>query len=285
MIKFRRKQSYKVILTFLVIVISITEISMFILYIQEITLTLILYESMFIITIFILFRIGITIGMAFIIFKQWFRQEKIYYMDILFLSGLFFLGLSFGKSLDLLYKLIYFTSNDVDKLKVLKARYLLIIFTSAPLILIGIDLILFSLKENYEKLANEKKRNIVSLVILAMIIVLQSIPVVIAQNITELQYILIILHVPSLIWIFFTFLYANKNKRFNQVKPLIIAIAFLIDLILYISSIITMPLRQSAIGFSAFYMIIAESVDLIIIIIIFFGFYKASYEINNKNIK
>ena len=81
---------------------------------------------------------------------------------------------------------------------------------------------------------------------------------------------------PSLAWIVYTFYWAHRNKQLFQIKPLIIAIIFFIDLILYVLSIITNPFRKKIIGFSTSYIIFAELIDLIIIIVIFLGYYMES---------
>ena len=81
---------------------------------------------------------------------------------------------------------------------------------------------------------------------------------------------------PSLAWIVYTFYWAHRNKQLFQIKPLIIAVIFFIDLILYVLSIITNPFRKKIIGFSTSYIIFAELIDLIIIIVIFLGYYMES---------
>jgi len=120
-------------------------------------------EGMWSILIFIVFRISFTLGMTLYSFRKWFKQKDLHYLDIHFLFGLFFLGLTIGKSLDLLYKLTYFTADKDTLLLLLKIRYILIIITVAPLILIGIDEYLLFKSLRYNKLADDDYRNRVDL--------------------------------------------------------------------------------------------------------------------------
>ena len=105
-------------------------------------------------------------------------------MDIHFLFGLFFLGLMFGKSIDLLYKLTYFTASKDKLLLLLKLRYILIIITVAPLILIGIDNYLLSKSLHYSKLVDDDYRNRVDLMIITLLIIIESLIVSLALNLT-----------------------------------------------------------------------------------------------------
>lgn len=257
---------------------STTVVICYILNISEIYESLTQIEGMWGIIIFILIRISFTLGMSLIAFRQWFNQENLHLLDIPFLFGVFFLALTFGKSLDLLYKLTYFTAEKENLLTLLKIRYILIILTAAPLVLIGIDINLLMISNSYEKLANNSYRNRISLVTITFIIAIESLMIILAPDLIYIRVILICIHIPSLAWITFTFYYVNKAKPSSQMKPLIIAIAFFIDLILYTISIITSPYRNKNIGFSPTYIIFAEVIDLIIIILIFVGFYNERYQ-------
>ena len=256
---------------------SLTVLASYILHSSEINESLTHIEGMWSITIFILFRISFTLGMALYSFRKCFKQEDLHHLDIHFLFGLFFLGLTFGKSLDLLYKLTYFTADQNALLLLLKFRYILIIVTVAPLILIGIDEYLLSKSLHYKKLAVDDYRNVVGLILITSVIIFESLIVCLSLSLTILQMILIFIHIPSLIVIVYIFYNAHKKKNILQIKPLIVATAFFIDLILYAISIMINPLRRRQIGFSATFTIFAELVDLCIIIIIFWGYYAESY--------
>ena len=270
---------YKLYLSTIVVLCTLTVFTCYILNSSEIYESLTQIEGMWSILIFIVFRISFTLGMTLYSFRKWFKQENLHYMDIHFLFGLFFLGLMFGKSLDLLYKLTYFTADKETLLILLKFRYILIIITVAPLILIGIDNYLLSKSLHYSKLADDNYRNRIDLMIITLVIIIESLIVSLALNLTILRMILIFIHIPSLIVIVYIFYHAHKKKNIFQIKPLIVATAFFIDLILYAISIMINPLRRKQIGFSATFTIFAELVDLCIIIIIFWGYYGNS---NNK---
>lgn len=273
MIDLPNKLKYKISINLIILIGLLALILLFYINYSAIVLSLFFIEGMWILTAFILFRISITAIMGLIAFKCLFKQEKIHFVDISFLFGIFFLGLTIGKALDLLYKLIFFTSDDLNKLNILKIRYILIILTSAPLIFIGINLILFSNKKEYKDIKDHKNEIIISLILLLIIVFIQSIIVFIAEDVLQLQRFLLFIHIPSLIWIIFSFLYAKKTQKLPQINSLTLALVFLIDLILYVGSTLIISNGQSNSNFSIIYLIFAETIDLLVIIIIFFGFY------------
>jgi len=234
------------------------------------------YEGMWSITIFILIRITLTGGMTLIVFRQWFKQDKLHHSDISFLFGLFFLGLVFGKCLDLVYKLTYFTTSKENLLILLKFRYILIILTMIPLIFIGNDIVFLRFSQNYEKFSNDNYRNRLNISLAIIIVSIESLIVILAPDLMTISLILMCIHIPSLIWITYTFYYAYRNRLLLQIKPLLISVVFFLDLVLYTLSIITNPFRRKALGFSPIYTILAEGIDLIIIVIIFLGYYLES---------
>jgi hypothetical protein len=231
------------------------------------------YEGMGSIALFILIRIFITIGMTIYAFRQWYKQKELCITDINFMFGLFFLGLVYGKFINLLFILTYFTVDDNTSLMLLKIRYILIILTAAPLIFVGLEIIFKINGKLYGESSNKSYGKRLSLKIVATIVIIESIIIILTPDITSINLVLICIHIPSLIWITYTFYYAHKNKKYIKVKSLIISLAFFIDLILYTMAIITLPFRRKVIGFSPFYTIFTELIDLIIIIIIFLGFY------------
>ena len=268
------KLKYKIDIYLIIFIGLLALILLFYINYSAIVSSLFFIEGMWILSFFILFRIAITAVMALIAFKTLFKQEKIHFMDVSFLFGLFFLGLTIGKALDLLYKLIFFTSENLTKLKLLKIRYILIILTSAPLILIGLNLIMFIKVKQYEDIKTFKNRTILSIIILLLIVCIQTFLVLFAKDITQLRLMLICIHTPSLIWILFTFIYAKKSQKIPQINSVIIGVAFLMDLILYIGSTVIMPIKQTSNRFSIMYSVLAELFDLIVIIVIFIGYYN-----------
>lgn len=251
---------------------------MFLFFSSEISYSLINIEGMGSIAIFFLFRISITFGLAIYIFNKAFKNEDLEYSNFILLFFLFFLGLTLGKPLDLLYKLIYFSADNEYTLFVLKIRYISIILTMAPLIFLGFNLLIdYSSKNNELNKSDNKK--LLFLTSIIIIIGFGSFIILLAPSSTYLSIILMCFHIPSLIWIIITFFYSYQKEGGQKKSYLIIIAVFTLDLILYITAIISTPSRRQIIGYSAGYIIFAETIDLIIIFIIFLGVYK---EINYK---
>ena len=219
-------------------------------------------------------RILIVSGMAFYTFFRWFKQEEQYFSDIPFLFGLFFIFLVFGKTLDMFVAFIFFQLNASVVLVVLKIRYFIMILDFFPMIYLSSEMILFSfsLKPRYKRLTNERARNKTSLKFITLILIIEGIAGLIAPNSTILSIYYPIIVIPSLLTIVWLFYFAYKNKRLSQVNTLILTIGFG----LYLISQIIRPLAQFIIGESAVFLIFAETIDLIIFIIIFVGFSKGS---------
>ena len=219
-------------------------------------------------------RILIVSGMAFYTFFRWFKQEEQYFSDIPFLFGLFFMFLVFGKTLDMFNAFIYFQVNASIVLVVLKIRYFIMILDFFPMIYLSSEMILFSfsLKPRYKRLTSEKERNKTSLKFITLILIIEGIAGLIAPNSIILSIYYPIIVIPSLLTIVWLFYFAYKNKRLSQVNTLILTIGFG----LYLISQIIRPLAQFIIGESAVFLIFAETIDLIIFIIVFVGFYKGS---------
>ena len=226
------------------------------------------------VVLIISFRILIVSGMAFYTFFRWFKQEEQYFSDIPFLFGLFFMFLVFGKTLDMFVAFIFFQLNMSVVLVVLKIRYFIMILDFFPMIYLSSEMILFSfsLKPRFSKYSNQKVRNKISLRLIIVILIVESIFGIIAPNSTILSIYYPIIVIPSLLTIVWLFCFAYKNKRLSQVNTLILTIGFG----LYLISQIIRPLAQFVIGESAVFLIFAETIDLIIFIVIFVGFYKGS---------
>ena len=219
-------------------------------------------------------RILIVSGMAFYTFFRWFKQEEQYFSDIPFLFGLFFMFLVFGKTLDMFVAFIFFQLNASIVLVVLKIRYFIMILDFFPMIYLSSEMILFSfsLKPRYKRLTSEKERNKTSLKFITLILIIEGIAGLIAPNSIILSIYYPIIVIPSLLTIVWLFYFAYKNKRLSQVNTLILTIGFG----LYLISQIIRPLAQFIIGESAVFLVFAETIDLIIFIIIFVGFSKGS---------
>ena len=222
----------------------------------------------------ILCRIGIVSGMTIYTFHQWFKQEEQYFSDIPFLFGMFFLFLIFGKSLDLFNNFIRFELDENLVLLVFKARYIISVLDLLPMIYLSMDMLLFSLslKKKFEKLTKEKYRAKIRKQILILILIVEFIAGIVAPNLTLLSILYPIIIIPSLLTIAWLFNFAWRNKRLSQVSTYILMIGFG----LYLISSIIRPLIQIIVGESSLFVILAESIDLVVFAIIIIGFYKKS---------
>lgn len=234
-------------------------------------------EGIFEVVILILIRIFLLAGMTWVMFRKWYKQEDHYFADLPFLFGLFFFFLIFGKFLDLLFDLTFFTLEKDMVLFLLKIRFFVVILTLFPMIYLSIGMFLYnlSLKEKHEKLHVEKHRDKVRIRIIILIVLIEMIAVIMAPNTTIIGILLPVFVIPSLIIIVWLFQFAYRNKRLSQVNPLILTFGFSA----YLVSQIIRPLLQHLVASAALYIIFAELIDLIIFVIIFIGFYmKANYE-------
>ncbi len=228
------------------------------------------YEGAFEVLLVISIRILILSITTFYLFYKWFKQEAQYLSDIPFLLGLFFLILIFGKIIDLLWDLTFFTFNDDIVLIFLKFRFFIIIFEVAPLIYLGMEIIFFKLEDRFAKLKDKNYMNRLRTILIALIVIAESITIIIVPNYTILGLVLPIILIPSLIGIVYIFYMAYRLNRLKIVKPGILTIGFF----LYMLSNIFRPVMQNILGETAVYVIVVELVDIFIFLVIFFGLYK-----------
>ena len=266
-----KKKLYYELTLLLSIIVSLIIISIaFIFYIPLIQQALIDYPSATLIILLIIVRIGIVSITAFYLFNKWFTQEQQYLSDIPFLLGLFFLILIFGKLIDLLWDLTFYYLSDDVVLLFLKIRFFIIIFEVAPLIYLGLEVVLFSIEERYSKLGNTKYRNRVRGILITILITLESVAILLGSTKTFMGSLLPFILIPSLLGIVYIFYLAHKGGRLSVVKPKILAIGFF----LYLISNIFRPLMQNILGETPDYIIISEFVDIFIFIFIFYGLIK-----------
>jgi hypothetical protein len=228
------------------------------------------YEGAFEVVLTISIRIILLSIISFYLLNKWFKQEAQYLSDIPFLLGMFFLILLFGKVVDLLWDLTFFTFSDDLVLLFLKFRFFIIIFEVAPLIYLGFEIIFFRLEDRFSKLNDKKFMNKLRLVLILVILSIESLVVIIAPNNTIMGMLLPYIVIPSLLGIVYIFFLAYRLNRLSVVKPGILTIGFL----LYLISNIFRPIMQNILGEAASYIIVAETVDIFVFIVIFLGLYK-----------
>jgi hypothetical protein len=252
-----------------------------------ITTTYLTVEGTFVIVLMIGIRIFIISLMAIYTYYQWFKQERQYFSDIPFLFGTFFLLLIFGKILDLFIDYSYLTIDSSLLLLVMKGRYFIAIFDLLPMIFLSIYMVLisFSVKEGFIKLTNEKYLNKIRMRILLIIIAIEVFVAIFVLKVEIAPLIYPITILPSLIAIVWLFSFAWRNQRLSQVNSFILMIGFA----LYLITSILRPILHNIVGDSpqalSLYVIIIESIDMIIFLIIFIGFYKKSnYSVSENHL-
>ncbi|MFW9873821.1 MAG: hypothetical protein ACFFG0_12005 [Candidatus Thorarchaeota archaeon] len=228
------------------------------------------YEGALEVVIVISVRIFLLIIICIYLFGKWFKQEAQFLSDIPFLLGLFFLILTFGKAIDLLWNLTFFTFNDDTVLLFLKFRFFIVIFEVAPLIFLGLEIIFFRLEDRFNKLKDKDYMNRLRTIIIFIIVIFESIIIITGPNFTIMGVILPIILIPSLLGIVYIFYMAFRLNRLTVVKPGILTIGFF----LYMLSNIFRPVMQNLLGETATYIIVVELADIIIFVIIFLGLYK-----------
>ncbi|MFX0002082.1 MAG: hypothetical protein ACFFAA_13010 [Promethearchaeota archaeon] len=279
----KKKVVYLFLLVFGVIIGTLSILLLYAFNWTIITTTYLTHEGTLGIVLTIGVRIIIVSLMAIYTFYRWFKQERQYFSDIPFLFGVFFLLLIFGKMLDLFIDFSYFGLDSALQLLVFKGRYLIAILDLLPMIYLSIFMILLSLsvKRRFNKLTNEKYLNIIRMRLLLIIIAIEVFVCIFVVNVAIAPIIYPITILPSLIAIVWLFNFAWRNHRLSQVNTFILMIGFG----LYLITSILRPLIQYIVGESPLFVIIAESLDIIIFLIIYLGLYKKSNYSNNDNQK
>jgi hypothetical protein len=264
------KKRYKTLLLLSILIGIICTGGLYLFSLPLITKAFVEYEGALQVVLIISTRITILSTISYYLFHKWFKQEAQYLSDIPFLLGLFFLILIFGKAIDLLWDLTFFTFNDAIVLVFLKFRFFIIIFEVAPLLYLGMEIIFFRLEDHYTKLKDKAYMNKLRTQLIVIIVTVESIVVLIIPNFTLIGMILPMILIPSLLGIVYIFYLAYRLQRLSVVKPKILTIGFFI----YLISNIFRPIMQNVIGEIASYIIVVEFVDLIIFVVIFLGLYK-----------
>ncbi|TFF95459.1 MAG: hypothetical protein EU547_07515 [Promethearchaeota archaeon] len=266
-----KKTKYKIILI-LPLILCLTLLGLlFYLFIEEITATFQIYEEAYLLTLITIIKILIVLLMGIYLINKWFKQQEIYFSDILFLIGSVFLVLIIGKLFDFL---LYFINIQISSELLLffaKIRYIIIIINLLPMIYLSLEMILFylsvakpqsSLKEK-NKREGIKKKSIIIITIIELSIVL------IAPTYKALFYILPFLIIPSLIMIVWVFAFAYKNEKLTEINTLTVSIGWA----LYLSTTIFRSLGQNIVDLPIF-LSISEILEIISFLVIFIGFMK-----------
>jgi hypothetical protein len=273
-----RLKLYKILLTLGVITGIIAIYFLVIIFTSIITSSLEEIEGIMIVVLIFLARISLMAVAAFYMFQRWFKQEKQYLSDLPFLFGLFFLVLTYGKILDLLWDLIYFSLDDATFLLLMKIRYLLIIITAAPMMYLSIGMILYylSLKDRFIGLKMEAQRNKITKYLLIIVVICETLAVIMAPTLSFVILLLSIIVIASFAIIVWLFYFSYKNKALSQVNTKILTIGFAALLI----SQLLRSVLQFIIGLNITYVILTEIIDFFVFLSIIMGFFtKSKYPI------
>ena len=275
----KQKNQYKLILFSSILLGFILVFILYFLNLPIITQAYYEIHGMDLVVIIVLIRIFILFGSSMYMFYKWFKQEKQFLSDLPILFALFFLILTFGKTIDLFFDFTYLYFTDSLNLLLIKIRYFIIIFTVLPLIYLSITMILFSLslRDKFQKLKDEKTRNKISLIITIIIVIVESFAVIIVPDTLSISILLPAVVIPSLLVIIWLFAFSYRNKRLSQVNSFVLMIGFAA----YLLSQIIRPIIQRILGETTAYINVVEIIDLIIFVVIFIGFYlEANFKID-----
>ncbi|MHA1148354.1 MAG: hypothetical protein ACTSR8_08920 [Promethearchaeota archaeon] len=269
----REKQNYAISLFSISIAGIIGVIFAYIAYLEPVMMTYMLFEDAYTVTLIITIRIVVMGLLSFLIFYYWIRQERPYFDDFPFLMGIFFLSITFGKTLDLLHNLINFTATEEQVIFLLKLRFLLVILAAIPLLYIGFTLIFYIREIPKEKI----RKN--TLILITIIAATEVLAVFLTANLSTFGILLAIIMFPAILMVIAIFYFSYRQKRLNQVHPLILSIGFTV----YLISQVIRPIFQALLIASGaetavasleqgvLYVLASEIVSIIASIIIFIG--------------
>jgi hypothetical protein len=222
-----------------------------------------------------LILIGCLSSMTIYIYREWFNQKEQYFSDIPFLFGAFFHVLVFGKLLDLLFFLTFFTIEEEMQLILMKARWLVGVLTVLPMLYLSLGMFLYyiSLREKYPKFNDKRYRQKIRGRFLILILIIETGAVILAPTFDVIMILLPLFVLPSIIIIVWLFYFSYKNKALSKVNSKILTIGFILIFLLQIIR----PLFNSLFGIEgneAIFYIPLEMFALGTFALIFTGFIK-----------
>jgi hypothetical protein len=216
-------------------------------------------------------RIIILAIMSIILFNKWFKQEAIFTSDAYFLFALFFMVLTVGKVYDLFYNLILISDlfDEIVLLFLVKIRFLIITINILPVLYIGLQATM-TLGSVYIKELTKEQFNKIRLWIVILFLLLISIIIIIAPEITFLIRVLPYLTFAIFIALAIMFLFMYKNKHLSQANGLIIGIAFFafIGSNIFRSIVSVSAMNEPSLLFAI------EGLDIIVNAMMFIGFIR-----------
>ncbi|MFX1370552.1 MAG: hypothetical protein ACFFCE_01730 [Promethearchaeota archaeon] len=226
-------------------------------------------DGSLLIILVILVRTFIVGAIGILLYAKWINQESQYFSDIRFLFSLFFLGLVFGKLAELFYYFMYYHFSESLFIISLQARFLWMILNLSPLFFVTFEILLYYLSENFQTFTFLKKENsiIIKRVLILIIMVIEAILIFISSNVFAISLLYPIVTISSLLLVSWLFYLAHRYKRLNDAKPYILFIGFSI----YALNSIVRFVFLLIFGTTPLYVIITESLDLIVSFLILYG--------------
>lgn len=227
-----------------------------------------LEPSLWIITsIVYLFRIALLAGMSLYMFKRWLKSKSPSLLDVPFLFAMMFYFVCHGKVLDFFIGLTYYSHNENTILLLLKIHYVVIVFLAILLMYLCFTVLFLWIDDKYdfEILQDGKSRDKWSFRIIGLILSIEFILIFFSTSLSMIVGLLAFFTVPFFVGAALIFFYSYKKRLFPQVRTLTMWLGFLLWAV-------TSILRQIIfinIGPNIYYIIIAESLDLAVSILIF----------------
>ena len=204
--------------------------------------------------------------LSFLIFRTWLRSEESYLSDIPFLMGIFFLSITFGKVMDILVSSVYYQVSDSMILIISKIRYIAIIASAAPLLFLGLGILLYI--RDWEMARIKKVRKKALLLVVGAEVLIN----IILPSLRIAQYFIFAVMVLPLIFSGYVFLQAGRLGRLKQISPKIVGGGMILYTITQFLRIIFLSLFGLGVEY-AFY---SEIADLSAFVVIFTGLVRKS---------
>lgn len=251
-------------------------------YTDAILKTLNEFEGSWLVITILLARIGLLLLMGVYLFTRWLRQERQYLSDIPFLFAVFFLLVFFGKGYDLLHDLTFHFTDHLSFLFILKLRFIIAVMSIAPMYYLSIGMILFflSLSDQFKALRRKQVSKRIQNIIFLAVVSTELCVILFWLNVETSGVILPVIVIPSFFTVVLVFYFAHINQRLSQVRPLVLTIAFA----LYLISQIIRPIFRSLFGNTSLYILVVESIDLLLFFLIFGGLIKSKSDLHYQKI-
>jgi hypothetical protein len=262
----KKRIVYKYSLILLCSLVSALFVIIFFLFWPALSGAFLLVKDIWLVVLIGVFRIVSYFIMCLIVFRKWFKQEKIYLSDAYFLFGIFFLIYTYAKIFDLFWYFAYSSENFNEDflLYILKMRFFVIILNALPLIFLGLEVILSFIEVYNHKTWSARQKFRYKYYIIVSYFGLVSLLIILAPDRSTLYILLPVIVLGTAIGLVIMFLFMYRNRHLSHVNGLIIGIGF-------IGVIITSFIRV-IIPLEVLFILLIELLDFAVYTIIFIGF-------------